>query len=70
MARRLDLLSSDNIKQAASGISDSKKQYSVLMTFLAKLKTTLTFKNLQYYPCIMVMDEVSVDLKFVMIIQP
>lgn len=57
IARRLDLLNSDKVKQAANDISTNKTQYLEIMRFLAHLKTKLCFKGFSYYPCILILDE-------------
>lgn len=57
VARRLDLLSSENIKQAANDIAKTKEEYLEIMKLLARLKTTLFRKKFDYYPCILVLDE-------------
>lgn len=56
-ARRVDLLNSDTIKEAAENISADKTQYLLMLRFLSRLRTKLVFENYSYYPCLIVLDQ-------------
>lgn len=57
VARRIDLLTSDKIKQAAQEICNTKTECTRTVQFLASLKTNTKFQHFDYYPCILVIDE-------------
>lgn len=58
VARRIDLLDSEKIKQAANDIAQTEKQFGSISPFLAKLKMKLDFKSYEYYPCILIIDDI------------
>lgn len=68
VARRIDLLDSENIRQAAHDIGRNQKEYSRIIEFLAQLKVNLTFKDFTYYPSILVIDEILDPLPWEMIL--
>lgn len=68
VARRIDLLDSENIRQAARDISRNQQEYSRIVEFLAQLKVKLTFKDFSYYPSILVIDEILDPLPWEMIL--
>lgn len=68
VARRLDLLTSENIKQAASDIAKTKEEFKDIMKFLAKLKTTSFRTKYDYYPCILILDELLDTFPWEMVI--
>lgn len=68
VARRIDLLKSEAIEQAAHAIGRNQDEERRIVQFLAQLKTKLTFDNFQYYPCILLVDEVLDPIPWEMIL--
>lgn len=69
MARRIDLLDKHKLKQGSQDIADTKDQYSRILTFLEKLKDKTVFKRFEYYPCILVIDEILDAMPWEMVIK-
>lgn len=68
MARRLDLLNMDKIKDGASDIARTSNEYLSIREFLADLKSKLTFSSdFEYYPCILIVDEILDPMPWEMI---
>lgn len=57
VARRLDLLNSTKIKQAARDIGRNQQEFTRIAEWLAQLKRKTPFTDFQYYPSILVLDE-------------
>lgn len=69
MARRIDLLDNDKVKQAAVDISRNRNQYLSIREFLSGLKSNLKFnEHFEYYPCILVIDEILDPMPWEMIL--
>lgn len=68
VARRVDLLDTDKIKQAAHDIGREQKEYFRIVEFLAQLKSKTKFKDFKYYPCILVIDEIVDPIPWEMIL--
>lgn len=58
VARRIDLLDAEKIEQAARGIAQNYKECTRIAKFLNDLKNKITFKDFEYYPCVLVIDEI------------
>lgn len=67
VVRRIDLLDSDKIVQAAQNIARTKNEVNRLSEFLARLKGKTTFKEFEYYPCILVIDEIVDSMPWEMV---
>lgn len=68
VARRLDLLDSETIQQAARDISQNHKEYTSIKDFLVQLKCKTTFTDFTYYPTILVIDEILDPMPWEMIL--
>lgn len=69
MARRLDLLDTDKIKQGAYEIARNCNEYLSIREFLLDLKSKLIFSNeFEYYPCILIVDEIMDPMPWEMIV--
>lgn len=68
MARRIDLLTSDYIKQAAQDLSRNELECKQIIKFLANLKKKIKPNVFEYYPCILVIDEILDPLPWEMIL--
>lgn len=69
IARRIDLLDKHKLKQGSQDIAETKDQYSRILTFLEKLKDKTVFKGFEYYPCILVIDEILDTMPWEMVIK-
>lgn len=71
MARRIDLLDNVKIKQGATDIANTSGQYTRMMQFLKKLKeeTALKDQSYEYYPCILLVDEVLDTMPWEMVLK-
>lgn len=56
-ARRIDIVSADSIATVADFLSNDKATITAIMKFLSTLKLSLKFTGMQYYPCLLVLDE-------------
>lgn len=69
MARRIDLLDSDKIKRAANDIGRDRNECLLIWAFLSGLKSNLKFsEQFEYYPCILVIDEILDPMPWEMIL--
>lgn len=71
MARRIDLLDNVKIKQGATDIANTSGQYARMMTFLKMLKqeTVIKGQTYEYYPCILLIDEILDTMPWEMLLQ-
>lgn len=60
MARRIDLLDTEKIKQASNDLARTHDECNAIMKYLANLKskTALKTNEYEYYPCILIIDEI------------
>lgn len=68
ISRRIDLLNNDNIKQAAQDIASNESDFNRIMKFLANLKNKTKSNNFEYYPCILVIDEILDPMPWEMVL--
>lgn len=68
LARRIDLLNSDKIKNGSRDIASNHAQSNRIMKFLANLKSKHSTTSFEYYPCILVIDEILDSLPWEMVI--
>lgn len=67
-ARRIDLIDADGIETVAQVISDCQTVQEAIRKFLSSLKLKTNFKDVQYYPCILVLDELLDTMPWEMLI--
>lgn len=67
-ARRMDLVSVDSIENVAKFISKNQITREAIKQFLSKMKLTHNFKEMQYYPSILVLDELLDTIPWEMIL--
>ncbi|XP_031640828.1 separin [Contarinia nasturtii] len=58
MARRIDLLENDDCEQAGRFIARNFAECTQIKNFLIDLKNKTTIEDFEYYPCILVIDEI------------
>lgn len=68
IARRIDLIANDKIEQAAREITTTTEQYECITLFLTELKKNTIFKGFEYYPCILIVDEILDGLPWEMVL--
>lgn len=68
-ARRIDLVNADGIETIAQEIGDSRPVQEAIKKFLSSLKLKTNMKGLQYYPCILVLDELLDTIPWEMLIR-
>lgn len=68
VARRIDLLDSDKIKQAAHDIAETVEEFTSISQFLATLKSKTKFTEFEYYPCILIVDDILDNIPWEMVL--
>lgn len=68
IARRIDLLNSDKIKEAAFQLAQNQLQQQNIAKFLAQLKLNHSFEPFDYYPCILIIDEILDQVPWEMVL--
>lgn len=67
-ARRIDLLDSERIKHAARYVARNYTEFNRISEWLAQLKCKQTSNDFQYYPCILVIDELIDQMPWEMVL--
>lgn len=68
IARRIDLLDVNQIEEAASQLAQNLVQVKRIQQFLAQLKMDTVVTPMDYYPCILIIDEILEPLPWEMIL--
>lgn len=68
VARRIDLLDSGSIKQAAHHFARSAQEFNRMVEWMAQLKSKRPNNGFNYYPCILVLDELVDYLPWEMVL--
>lgn len=57
VARRCDLLNGDKIKEIAEKFGKNRLSHLDIVKFFSQLRLNTTFRNLKYYPCLVILDQ-------------
>lgn len=68
IARRIDLLEVNTIEEAASQLAQNMVQLKRIQQFLAQLKLDTVAVPMDYYPCILIIDEILEPLPWEMVL--
>lgn len=68
IARRIDLLEVDTIEEAATQLAQNMVQLKRIQQFLAQLKSDTFVAPMDYYPCILIIDEILEPLPWEMLL--
>lgn len=68
IARRIDLLEVNHIEEAATQLAQNLIQVKRISQFLAQLKIDTIIGPMDYYPCIMIIDEILEPMPWEMIL--
>lgn len=69
MARRIDLLDADKIEHGSQDIGQTPNQCNQIVKFLTKLKKNIKLNGFEYYPSILVVDEILDSLPWEMVLK-
>lgn len=68
VARRIDLLDTVKMKQAARYFARSSYEFNRMVEWMAQLKSKRTTNEFHYYPCILVLDELVDQMPWEMVL--
>lgn len=68
IARRIDLVEVNTIEEAASQLAQNLVQLKRIQQFLAQLKINTVAAPMDYYPCILIIDEILEPLPWEMVL--